>query len=79
MYYEINVSKLDGKKEYCHLFATAKRSCTSIREAAKVLHELLEKFPDPLYQVSMIKWEEEGTGIDPKKFMTEHWDDRIDS
>ena len=77
MYYEINVSKKDGRI-YRHLFATAKRSCSSNREAAKVLHELLEKFPDPLYKVSMIKWEEEGFAIDPTKFMLEHWDDRID-
>lgn len=51
-YYEINVA-LNGM----HLFATAKRSCTTKWEYEKVLKILKEKFPESEgYKVTATYW-----------------------
>lgn len=59
MHYEFNVS-LNGK----HLFATAKRSCTSQWEMQKVADVLLNKFPDDEgYRVEVVRWDTVGHPI----------------
>lgn len=63
MYYEINIAK-NSKTGYYHLFATHKRSCTSIFDTKAVLSVILEKFPSPEYKVSVTKYEETGYSMD---------------
>ena len=68
MYYDINVAKRFQPKamapEYRHLFATNKRSCLCTEDAVKVLKELMNAFPYPEYSISVIRWDEVGTGVD---------------
>lgn len=64
MHYEIIVCKLNEKDgHYYHLFATADRSCQNLHSLKEVYKELKEKFPEPLYKISVTYWENRGTPI----------------
>jgi len=63
MYYEINVAKRTDLKEsssYRHFFATSPRSCTTLDQTKIVLKELVEKFPEPEYNISINYYPESG-------------------
>lgn len=64
MYYEINVSEKRKDDSYYHLFATANRSLTSIESTKKVYKKLKEAFPEPMYKITVSRWEHVGEGID---------------
>lgn len=75
MYYEINVAKAqtaNGKIiGYGHLFATAKRSCTSEQRVKQVLKEIVERFPEPWYEITVTYYEELGQGCNITELLTE--------
>jgi hypothetical protein len=59
MHYEINVAQ-NGR----HLFATAPRSCTSVRQTEELTKLFASKFPEAEgYEVTCTKWETVGTKI----------------
>ncbi len=61
--YEFNVS-MNG----IHLFATAKRSCTTKLEMQRVADVLLNKFPKKEgYEIEITRWDTVGTPINIKR------------
>ena len=57
MWYEINVYVLATNQ---HLFATAKRSITTMRKAEEMWKLLREKFPSDIYGMTLTYYEEIG-------------------
>jgi len=69
MYYEINVAKIAKDRIYKHFFATAKRSITDKDKAVEVLKTMMEKFPEPEYNITVNYHSEGYTGCDAQDFI----------
>lgn len=66
MYYEINVSKRNGRGEYIHFFATHSRSITDQPKLVNVYNELIQAFPEPEYNIIVSEVEIIERGINMK-------------
>ena len=63
MYYEINIAKKNKDGYYHHYFATAKRSITTKERLKVILSDLINKYPEPDYMISVIYNPEEFFGL----------------
>lgn len=61
--YEINVAKKDSRGMWKHLFATDTRSISSPLEAERLYKLFKEKFPEPEYDISVVRWETVGHNV----------------
>jgi hypothetical protein len=64
MRYEFNVLKLESNGHYVFLFGTSERSALDYKSARALYKELSDAFPEPLYNITCIKWPVEGFAVD---------------
>lgn len=75
MYYEINVSKKDGKNSYKHYFATAKRSITFEKEMILMVKHFSIVFPEPEYHIMVTYYSESGLILDVNEILNKDTSD----
>ena len=61
--YEINVAVKDKNGRWKHLFATDTRSISYPLEAERLYKLFKEKFPEPEYDISVVRWETVGHNV----------------
>jgi len=64
MRYEFNVLKMTTDGQYVFLFGTSDRSALDYKSARALYKELSDAFPEPLYNITCIKWPIEGFNVD---------------
>lgn len=64
MHYEFNVLKMTTDGQYVFLFGTSDRSALDYKSARALYKELSDAFPEPLYNITCIKWPVEGFAVD---------------
>lgn len=79
MYYEVNVTRMrDGdeikkysQQRYEHWFATAARSIQDKQKASQVYQDMIKRFPEPKFKITVSFYEETGRIVDLEQLLYE--------